>query len=173
MRGGAGKAMLGWLGHVGDHPLYPVLHALATLGPVGYIPGAPGTAGSLVALVVWLAVAPVMPPWVPLLLVSVSMVLLGAVCAGEVARFEERADPSEVVIDEVIGMWLTLALAPAGVLAAAAAFVAFRTFDVAKPFPVRGLERLPGGWGIVADDLGAALYAGAAVRLVWYILGLG
>ncbi len=171
MRGAAGKAVTGWLGHVGDHPLYPVLHSLATLGPVGYIPGAPGTAASLVALVVWLAVAPHSPAWAPLLLFP--MGALGVACAGDVARFEERADPSEVVIDEAIGMWLTLALAPAGVLAASAGFLAFRTFDVAKPFPVRWLERIPGGWGIVADDLGAALYAGAAVRLVWSLLGLG
>ena len=169
MRSEAGKAMMGWLGHVGDHPLYPALHALATLGPVGYIPVAPGTAGSLVALAVWLAVAPV-PAWVPLLLVPIGA--LGVACAGEVARFEERADPPEVVIDEVVGMALALALAPGGLWAGLAAFAAFRVLDVAKPFSIRWLERLPGGWGILADDVGAALYAAASVRLVWLALGL-
>jgi phosphatidylglycerophosphatase A len=62
-------------------------------------------------------------------------------------------------------------LAPAGLAGAVAAFAAFRAFDVIKPFPVNRLERLPGGWGIVADDLAAALYAAAAVRLVWMVLG--
>ncbi len=171
MRQHAARGTMVWLGHAGDHPFSRVLQVLATLGPVGYVPLAPGTAASLVAGLAWLAVPSDLRFWLATLLPLVAFV--GIAAAGEVARCEAKTDPPEVVIDEAVGMWLTLALAPRGMLAAAAAFLAFRAFDVVKPFPVGRLERLAGGWGIVADDLAAALYAGAAVRLVWYILGLG
>lgn len=146
-----------------------VFRGIATLGPVGRVPLAPGTAGSLVALIAWIAAAP-SAGWAMGILVG-GLGLLGVAAAGDVARELRHADPSEVVIDEVVGMWLTLALVPAGVLAAAVGFAAFRAFDVSKPFPLRRLERLPGGWGIVADDVAAALYAAAAVRLAWMALG--
>ena len=146
------------------------LRALATLGPVGRVPVAPGTAGSLVVLVAWLALAPA-GGWI-LWGVLAGIALLGVAAAGEVARAEGTADPQQVVIDEVVGMAMALALAPAGLAAAIAAFVAFRVFDIAKPFPAGRLERLPGGWGIVADDVAAGLYAGAAVRFLWLVPGL-
>jgi phosphatidylglycerophosphatase A len=95
---------------------------------------------------------------------------LGVAAAGEAARDRRTADPPEVVIDEGIGMLLALALGPSGVTAALLTFGAFRVFDIVKPYPVRHLERLPGGWGIVADDVAAALYAAAAVRLIWAAL---
>jgi phosphatidylglycerophosphatase A len=140
----------------------------ATLGPVGYVPLAPGTAGSVVALAAWLA----LPHGAGWTLGVLGPLAVFAVCAaGEVARAREVADPPEVVIDEAIGMLCALALAPAGRAAAALTFVAFRAFDIVKPYPVRRLERLPGGWGIVADDVAAGLWAAAAVRLTWYFLG--
>jgi phosphatidylglycerophosphatase A len=95
---------------------------------------------------------------------------LGVAAAGEAARDRRTADPPEVVIDEGIGMLLALALGPPGITAALLTFGAFRVFDIVKPYPVRHLERLPGGWGIVADDVAAALYAAAAVRLIWAVL---
>lgn len=149
----------------------PVSRALrlgATLGPVGYVPLAPGTAGSVVALAAWLA----LPHGVAWTLGVLGPLALFAVCAaGEVARAREMADPPEVVIDEAMGMFCALALAPPGFAAAALTFAAFRAFDIVKPYPVGRLERLPGGWGIVADDVAAGLCAAAAVRLGWYLLG--
>ncbi len=147
-----------------------LLRAVATLGPVGRLPVAPGTAGSLVALLAWLALAP--PAGWVLWAVLAGIALLGVAAAGEAARVEGTADPQQVVIDEVVGMALALALAPGGLAAGIAAFVAFRAFDIAKPFPAGRLERLPGGWGIVADDVAAGLYAAAAVRLLWLLPGL-
>jgi phosphatidylglycerophosphatase A len=144
-----------------------MLHMAATLGPVGYAPVAQGTAASLIAGVIWLALAPV-PRWMLGLLIPLAA--LGVAAAGAVARDRRTADPPEVVIDEAIGMLLALALGPAGLTAALLTFGAFRVFDIVKPFPVRHLERLPGGWGIVADDVAAALYAAAAVRLIWIVL---
>ena len=169
MSGETAKARMDRLGNAGTLPLMRVLRMAATLGPVGYVPVAPGTAGSLVAVMVVLALGPIRIGMALACLVPLAGIAILA--AGEVARARQQTDPSEVVIDEAAGMWLTLALAPAGVPAAMVAFAAFRVFDVVKPFPVRRLERLPGGWGIVADDLGAALYAAAAVRLVWMALG--
>jgi phosphatidylglycerophosphatase A len=128
---------------------------------------AQGTAASLVAGLVWVVFAPI-PRWMFGLLLPLAA--LGVVAAGEVARDRRMADPSEVVIDEVIGMFLALALVPAGTTASLLTFGAFRVFDILKPFPVRQLERLPGGWGIVADDMAAALYAAAVVRLIWAML---
>jgi phosphatidylglycerophosphatase A len=75
-----------------------------------------------------------------------------------------------VVVDEVVGMWVTLVGLPLGVFTAAAGFVLFRIMDVAKPWPARDLEGLPGGWGIMADDVAAGLYAHLLLRvalLVW------
>ena len=160
---------MGWLGNPGDHPLYRLLHLVATLGPVGYVPFAPGTAASLLAAAAWLAVGPA-PGWMSVFLFPLA--LFGVAAAGEVARCEEKADPPEVVIDEVVGMAVALALAPAGLWAALGAFAAFRVLDVAKPFPIQWLERLPGGWGIVADDVAAGLAAGLAVRLAWALVGI-
>jgi len=140
----------------------------ATLGPVGYVPLAPGTAGSLVALAAWLALAPG-AAWT--LGVLCPLAAFAVFAAGEVARVRGMADPPEVVIDEAVGMLVCLVFAPPGLAAAILAFAAFRILDIAKPFPVRQVERLPGGWGIVADDGVAGCYAGAAVRLGWYLLG--
>lgn len=152
-------------------PLFSrLLCAVATLGPVGRVPEAPGTAGSLVALATWMAVG--LPGGWGVWGSLGGLGLLAVAAGGEAARELGKPDPPEVVIDEVVGMALALALVPAGIGAAFAAFAAFRALDVAKPFPVPWLERLPGGWGIVADDVGAGLYAAAAVRLFWFALGL-
>jgi phosphatidylglycerophosphatase A len=75
-------------------------------------------------------------------------------------------DPSIVVIDEVVGMWISLLAIPMGISAAILAFLFFRTFDILKPFPARQMEHLPGGWGIMMDDVVAGIYANIATRLL-------
>lgn len=162
----------GW-GRVG--PLSPpalprALYALATLGPVGRVPVAPGTAASLATLVGWVVLVP--PPGRVLWAALAGLAFVAVAAAGEAAKVLGTADPSAVVIDEVLGIALALTLAPRGFGPALAAFAVFRVLDVVKPFPLRWLERLPGGWGIVADDVGAALYAAGAVRLAWLAPGL-
>ena len=146
-----------------------LLRVVATLGPVGRVPVAPGTAGSLVTLLLWAALSPARG-WM-LWAVLCVLALAAVAAAGQAARALGRADPPEVVIDEVIGMATALSLGPPGMAAAVLAFAAFRAFDVAKPFPVRQAEHLPGGWGIVADDVVAGLYAAAAVRAAWWLTG--
>ena len=96
--------------------------------------------------------------------------VLGVPAATLVERESGRTDPGFVVIDEVAGQWIALLGSPADWRHGVIALVLFRLFDITKPFPVRRLERLPGGWGIVFDDVAAGLYAlGIASLLrIWF-----
>jgi phosphatidylglycerophosphatase A len=141
---------------------------LATAGYAGYIPFAPGTVGSAVGLVVYALV------WwsgSPLVEGGLIVALFSAgVWAGTTAeRFFGGIDPGPIVLDEVVGMLITLAFIPVGWSAALAGFFLFRVFDVIKPWPARSLERLHGGLGVMADDAMAAVYANVALRLVMWL----
>ena len=139
-----------------------LLRALATMGPVGYAPVAPATAGSaVVVLVGWFL--PVAPLALTLALLVVGT-LLAVWLAGE-AEKELGHDAHPIVIDEVIGQSLALLFVPHTLVAFAAAFVLFRVFDVWKPLGAREIQRLPGGWGVVADDVIAGLTACGAFHL--------
>jgi phosphatidylglycerophosphatase A len=135
--------------------------ALATWGGSGYFPVGPGTAGSIVAaamawgLVNGLGLA---PSW--LAACAAALFWPGVVASTAAARHFNRPDPPQVVVDEVIGQWLALSVASPGEWRDwLAAFALFRLFDIAKPFPIRRLERLPEGLGIMADDAAAGLCA--------------
>jgi phosphatidylglycerophosphatase A len=137
--------------------------ALATALGVGYVPVAPGTFGSAVGLLLWFA----LPASAPIQAAAILTLFVLGSWSGTVAeRHFGRIDPGQVVIDEVMGMLITLFLVPVGWVGAAGAFFAFRLADVIKPFPAGRLERLPGGIGVMADDAMAAVYANLAVRLV-------
>jgi phosphatidylglycerophosphatase A len=138
--------------------------ALATVLGVGYVPVAPGTFGSAAGLLVWWPLHSATP--------GAQMSLIAALFAigwwsGSVAeRHFGRTDPSQVVIDELMGMLITLFLNPVGWRGAIAALLLFRLADVVKPFPANRLERLPGGLGVMADDAMAAVYANLVLRAV-------
>jgi phosphatidylglycerophosphatase A len=126
---------------------------------------APGTAGSLAAVVIAIALY-----YFggfgrgTLLLLTAILLAPGIWSAGAVAKETSTIDPQIVVVDEVIGQWITLAGASTfNWKTWLAAFVLFRLFDMWKPAPARQLERLPGGWGIVADDVMAGLYGALAI----------
>jgi len=142
--------------------------ALATVGFAGYSPIAPGTVGSLVGLVIYLFTSHWPLSWQLGLLAGITAV--GTWAASEAARFFGREDPGYVVIDEVAGQLVTLVLTGAGALGAVLGFFLFRALDIIKPWPAAQFERLPGGLGIMADDLMAGVYANlilqAAVRMV-------
>jgi len=146
----------------------PLAVALATWFGCGFFPVAPGTAGSagaLIAVPLWLRFG-----WSPLWFLALTAVFLpvSVWAAGETARVYHKKDPGLVVIDEVLGVWVTLAGAVhLNWISVLAAFVLFRLFDITKPWPVRKLEAFPGGYGIVADDLGAGVLA----ALVLYAAG--
>jgi phosphatidylglycerophosphatase A len=140
---------------------------IATAGYCGYFPVAPGTAGSAAGLVVYLAVRWAGSPLVEAAAIAV-IFAAGAWAATHAERFFGGIDPGPVVIDEVAGMLITLAFVPVGWEAMLAGFLLFRVFDVIKPFPANRLEHLHGGFGIMADDAMAGVYANLALRgLMW------
>ncbi|MDD5218736.1 MAG: CDP-diacylglycerol--glycerol-3-phosphate 3-phosphatidyltransferase [Candidatus Omnitrophica bacterium] len=133
---------------------------LASLG-VGLFPWAPGTWGSLIGLLLAF-----MTHWNTILYFAVfaTLVITGAYAIRRLS-FEKHEDPRYVVIDEACGMMMTLALASVNWETYLLGFVLFRIFDVVKPFPIRHVEKLPGWWGILMDDLCAAFYA----RIILYV----
>src|SRR5215475_6408073 len=135
---------------------------VATVFGVGRLRPAPGTWGSLAAILVWLALCQIVPAGLRGVALTsfIAIAVAGGIpAATRVSRASGVKDPHWVVIDEVAGQWTTLLLAPLTWKTLVAGFILFRGFDILKPPPVRQLERLREGWGIVADDLGAGLYA--------------
>jgi len=142
--------------------------AISTTLGIGYVPFAPGTFGSAAGLVLW-ALLPAPP-----IAQAAAIVLIFATgsWSGSIAeRHFRRTDPGQVVIDEVLGMLITLFLNPVGWMGAALGFLLFRAADIVKPYPANRLERLPGGIGIMADDAMAAVYANVALRVILWVLG--
>ena len=150
-----------------DHRGHPLVHRLgvfvATCGYLGYVPMAPGTFGSALGLAVFAAVRATGSP-------AVEVSVIGAVFAigiwsGTVAEHHFGGiDPGPVVIDEVFGMLITLALLPVTATGALVGFAVFRVLDVVKPWPSAGFEKLPGGLGVMADDGMAAVYGNLVMR---------
>ena len=102
--------------------------------------------------------------------VTVALFLLGTLAATHVANRLGLKDPGIVVVDEVVGQWVSLLLLPLTPVTMVCGFLLFRLLDVVKPWPARDFERLPDGWGIMADDVMAGIYANLLVRvglLVW------
>ena len=131
-----------------------VTEFIATVGGAGHFPVAPGTIGSAVGLGIYLLLP---TNWTTQLVVVGCTLLLGIWSAGAVAVMDGDTDPSRVVIDEVVGMLIACFLLPKSTVLLCLAFLGFRLFDIGKWFPMRQLERLPGGLGIVADDAAAGL----------------
>jgi phosphatidylglycerophosphatase A len=148
-------------------PIEQASRLLATGFGAGFLWPAPGTWGSLLGLVLFV---PLLGPlsWAAQLAAGVALTVLGTAAAHHAAPGLGGDDPSAVVIDEWAAMWLSLVAVntPLGWLLA---FLLFRVFDIIKPFPGRRLEALPGGLGIMADDVAAALYTQLAVRLIFAI----
>jgi phosphatidylglycerophosphatase A len=140
---------------------------IATVGYCGYFPFAPGTVGSAAGLVCYLLVWWTGSPLVEVALI-IGLFALGTWASTTAERYFGGIDPGPVVIDEVVGMLITLAFIPVGWSGALAGFVLFRIFDVIKPYPANKLEAMHGGLGVMADDAMAAVYANITLRgLMW------
>lgn len=149
--------------------------AVATFFGAGYLKPGPGTYGSVAAVLLWAAYAGLAHPTHAALLIALIVgilltLVLGIPAATIVERECGHTDPGFVVIDEVTGQWVALLFSPADWRHGVIALVLFRLFDITKPYPVRRFERLPGGWGIVFDDVAAGLYALGIASLVrfWF-----
>ena len=143
-----------------------VLKFIATFGFSGYLPQAPGTWATALAIVLWL-ILPLESKIVQFGLLAPTL-LIGIAAARQMEVESGTKDPSIVVIDEVCGVWLALWILPnyhipEQIGSIVAVFILFRIFDIIKPPPVRQLERLPGGLGIIADDLAAGIYTAASI----------
>jgi phosphatidylglycerophosphatase A len=135
--------------------------ALATVFGVGYVPLAPGTFGSAAGLLVWW----LLPASAAAQAIAiVALFVIGSWSSGVAEQHFGGTDPSHAVIDEVMGMVITLFLNPVGIRGAIGGFLLFRLADVIKPFPANRLEALPGGVGVMADDAMAGVYANLALR---------
>lgn len=144
---------------------------VATVGFVGYSPLAPGTMGSLAAALVFLLFPSYLSTWfwiAALVLLCLAAVWSAQQMADWAAQRTApgKIDPQEVVIDEVMGMAVTLAFLPLSLKTIGIGLLLFRIFDIMKPFPARRSEKLPGGWGIVMDDVIAGVYANVGVRII-------
>jgi len=142
---------------------------IASFGYVGYFPIAPGTAGSLAALALFAFIK-----WIGVTTIELTAIVavfaIGVWAAHGTEAALGRKDPGIVVIDEVLGMLITLALLPLSLLGIALGFLLFRVLDVVKPYPAAQLEHLHGGLGIMADDAVAGLYAHLALRACMWMV---
>jgi phosphatidylglycerophosphatase A len=143
--------------------------AVATFFGAGRLRPGPGTWGALATSLLWWLLASHLPPAarIPAILVLIVIVTAIGIPASTLeARGCGKKDPSHVVIDEVAGQLVTLIACPIVWRALLAGFILFRVFDILKPPPIRSLEKLPEGTGIVVDDLGAGVYALIVLQLL-------
>jgi phosphatidylglycerophosphatase A len=131
---------------------------LATGFGSGLAPFAPGTMGTLVGVVICLFCLPL--PWPMRLLIIIALLALSIYVAGRAEIIYQKKDDQRIVIDEIIGIQITMLPVAITVLHLCVGFVLFRVFDILKPFPINNLQKLPGGWGVVMDDVAAGIYAG-------------
>ncbi|MBO0910475.1 MAG: phosphatidylglycerophosphatase A [Acidobacteria bacterium] len=142
---------------------------VATFFGVGRLRPGPGTWGSLAAALIWFAAGRAIPlrfEAPALAALAGAAIAAGIPAATRVARASGMKDPQFVVIDEVLGQWITLLWVPLTWKTLLAGFILFRGFDIVKPPPIRQLEKLPGGTGIVLDDVAAGVFALVAMQLI-------
>jgi phosphatidylglycerophosphatase A len=143
-----------------------LVRVLASGLGTGFSPLAPGTAGSLLAALLYWLIA-IRSWWLYLSVLVVGM-FLGVYVSGQ-AELLWGHDAGRIVIDEVVGMWVTMAFLPRSFLLLASGFFLFRGLDIWKPFPIRRSQRFPGGWGVMTDDLIAGVYANLLLQLGWFL----
>ena len=142
---------------------------VATVGYIGYAPVAPGTFGSAAGLALFFALRATGLPWVEPMAI-VALFAIGSWAGNVAERYFGGIDPGPVVIDEVLGMLITLVFVPVTWAGALVGFLLFRVLDVVKPWPARQMEALHGGFGVMADDAMAAVYGNA---LMWLAVFYG
>ena len=136
----------------------------------GYFPVAPGTIGSLVGILACFFLQDV--PFTAYAIVLILTLIAGIYISGEAEKIYRAKDSSHIVIDEIAGIFFTFLYLPMDVSFLLAGFLAFRFFDILKPFPIRLIdEKIEGGWGIMFDDVLAGIYANILIRLIGWGTG--
>lgn len=166
----------------GDHTGSPnfqslwdyLAYAVATGFGVGLIPFAPGTFGSILGVGLWILIVNFVSSQLMTIFIVVSLVLISVPICTLSSKVIGKTDPGAVVLDEIVAVLIVYALTaqlltPLNSQSLLLGLILFRLFDVAKPWPIRNVERLPAGWGIVADDIVAALYAAACLTGIMFI----
>jgi phosphatidylglycerophosphatase A len=149
----------------GEIVMQRVAILVATMGFVGYSPFVPGTAGTLAAVPLYLSMSRLSPLYY-------GIILFGSVCtavwaANEAEVLLQAKDCRHIVIDEMVGFFVTMFMIPPTMRNVVLGFFLFRAFDIVKPYPIRSLEdRVPGGYGVVLDDIIAGIYANLTVRIL-------
>ena len=135
----------------------------------GYVPIASGTFGSLVAIVIY-----IIPGFERLEIIIPAIILLFFYGLFVSSKFEKvyGKDPSQCTVDEVVGTWIALIALPKSFLIVFTTFLIWRVLDIIKPFPARTSEKLPGGFGIMIDDVISGFYTSVIVHLFVYIFGV-
>jgi phosphatidylglycerophosphatase A len=154
-----------------NHSIMDKLYMFIATGAYsGYLPKAPGTWGSVVGIFLWLPLRNLAIG--PYAAVVVALFVIGTIAAGAAEKIVDCGDPGLVVIDEIVGQLITLALVPHQPLPVLAGFFLFRIFDIFKPFPAGWLDQhIHGGMGIMLDDVVAGLYAFIVLQLAIKVLG--
>ena len=141
----------------------------STFFGTGFFPIAPGTAASFLTVLLFkLGLYKLFWPFQALIIVA--LFISGGAASTRYARLLNRKDPGRIVIDEICGQLIALFLVTPGWKELLLAFFLFRIFDIIKPYPIKKLEALPDGWGIMADDVGAGLVAAGFLRLILIFL---
>jgi len=147
-----------------------IIKFLASGFYTGYFPVAPGTIGSLVGILACFLLQDV--PFTTYAIVVILTLIAGIYISGEAEKIYQTKDSSHIVIDEIAGVFFTFIYLPKGISFLLAGFVAFRFFDILKPFPIRSIdEKIKGGWGIMFDDVLAGIYANILIRLIGWWTG--
>jgi len=131
---------------------------IGTVFYIGKLPLAPGTWASIFAVLCWYFLFQSVNHFV-LPAISIFLFLIGGIASDTIVKHSKEHDPSRIVIDEWVGQWVALSMMPINIRTGVVAFVAFRIFDIIKLGPVRKMEKIPGGWGIMADDVMAGVMA--------------
>lgn len=137
---------------------------IATFFYSGLFPVAPGTAGTLAAIPLFYLIS--FTPIYLYLAITVLIILVSVWASGVAEEIFGKTDPGQVVADEVCGFLVTMILVPPTISNIFLGFLLFRLFDIAKPYPIRKFERLPGGWGIVMDDVMAGVYSCVTLHIL-------
>ena len=140
----------------------------------GYFPTAPGTAGTLLAALIYIFEYIIFKSNIIISnLIIVIILILPSIRLGDAAeKIFGKKDPSHVVLDEMLGYWVSVLFIPFSWHIVLLAFIMFRIMDIFKPYPIRKFEKLNGGLGIMLDDIIAGIYANASIRLIIYITAI-